>query len=90
MHDKETCKLFLRMVKGGMRTKWAGLILITSALLALGGCASIKSAIHEFTPEISVGVFKDGGSGVTVGVKLGGGEQPTATKAEEPNKEGVK
>jgi hypothetical protein len=73
-----------------MRRRSLLLALIAGALLALGGCASIRSAVHEFTPEISVGVFKDGGSGVTVGVKLGGGEQPAVTKTEEPNKEGVK
>lgn len=66
-----------------MLKKWAGLVFVAGALLALCGCASIRSAIHEFTPEISVGVFKDGGSGVTVGVKLGGGDAVDVAKKDE-------
>lgn len=73
-----------------MRRSRLVIALIAGALLALCGCTSIKSAIHEFTPEVSVGVYKDGGSGVTIGVKLGGAEQATPTKTEETKKEETK
>ena len=58
------------------------LVFIAGSLLALGGCAQVTKFVHEFTPEVSVGVFKDNGSGVTVGVKLGG--STTAATAPSP------
>lgn len=36
----------------------------------LSGCALIQKGLEQITPEISVGVYKDGVGGVTIGVKL--------------------
>lgn len=53
-----------------MLKRIAGLVFIAGALLALSGCALVQKGLDQVTPEFSIGVYKDGLGGVTIGVKL--------------------
>jgi hypothetical protein len=44
--------------------------IVVLAVGLLSGCALIQKGLEQITPEISVGVYRDGVGGVTIGVKL--------------------
>ena len=46
------------------------LVVALGAVLCMSGCALVQKGLDAVTPEISVGVYKDGVGGVTIGVKL--------------------
>jgi len=46
------------------------LALITAGALSFSGCSTVSKVLDTVTPEISVGIFKDGVGGINIGVKL--------------------
>jgi hypothetical protein len=67
-------------------------LVVLLAVLLLSGCSLIQKGLEQITPEISVGIYKDGVGGVTVGVKLQKNPNapeltPAQPKADEPKKE---
>jgi hypothetical protein len=51
-----------------MKRALQAIVVLLAGLLS--GCALIQKGLEAVTPEISVGIWKDNGSGVTIGVKL--------------------
>lgn len=69
----------------------AWIALVAAGALSMSGCATVNKVLNTVTPEISVGVYKDGVGGITVGVKLEKAkEDPQPAKVEEPVKEETK
>lgn len=59
------------------------LALISPLALLPAGCAQIRETLHDVVPTITIGVYKDDGKGINIGLRIETPEQKPTTPANE-------